>query len=313
MRRDTGFFNTADLDAFDARSAALQDPRPHPTEPQLRQLGQSVMTELLDTLVGSALEDHLAAVCEAVVGGFHAAAQRLEREADRGRDDLARQLRDFDGSEVADVDLEQARRAVEAGDVAVLAVELVRDAAAAAYHAATGEVWSPWRGSVRASLVTAAQIDAQAAVRAVERRRLGAADPGREVVAFRAGPRCDAPEDARRIFDALNWALAQWPAMSLAITGGRGGERLAKRWAQQKRVPLVLATPDFARFGRAAPFRANDQLLALDPVCVLLLPDTLGPAAGGRGFGPVLNLSEQARRRGIRCVRIAAAAGAAPG
>jgi len=66
--------------------------------------------------------------------------------------------------------------------------------------------------------------------------------------------------------------------MSLALTGAKGGERLAKRWAQQKGVRLVLAKPDFERFGRAAPFRANDQLMTLRPVCVLVLPDSLGPS-----------------------------------
>jgi hypothetical protein len=187
------------------------------------------------------------------------------------------------------------------------AIEHVRDAAAETYAHATGEVWSPWRGVVRASAHSAAQVDAQAALRAVEQRRRSAADPGKHVVAFRASPRSDAPEDARRIFDALNWARGEWPDMSLALTDAKGGERLAKRWAQQKGVRLVLAKPDFARFGRAAPFRANEQMLALSPVCVLVLPESLGPAAeaGAPPFGPAMNLADEARRRGMRCVRIA--------
>ena len=58
---------------------------------------------------------------------------------------------------------------------------------------------------------------------------------------------------------------------------------------------------------RAAPFRANDQMLALRPVCVLVLPESLGRAAeaGAPPFGPAMNLAEEARRRGLRCVRIA--------
>ena len=307
MRPHPQFFATADLDAFDARTAALEDPRPHPTEPQLVQLGAALMTEVLDLVLESALEDHVATICETFVGGFHAGAQRLEREADRRRDELANLLRDFDGSEVADVDLQDARRAAAALDVAVRAVEIVRDAAAAAYATATGEVWSPWRGSTRSGTVTAAQLDALAALRAAGQRRAADVDPGDFVVALRASPRSDAPEDARRIFDALNWARSEWPAMSLALTGAKGGERLAKRWAQQNRVRLVLARPDFERFGRAAPFRANDQLMALRPVCVLVLPESLGPAsaAGAAPFGPALNLAEQARTQGVRCVRIA--------
>ena len=308
MRPHPSFLNTADLDGFDARTAALEDPRPHPTEPELTQLGHALMTELLDTVLAGALEDHVATIGETFVGGLHAGVQRLEREADRERETLADALRNFDGSEVADVDLQEAKARADALDVAALALAFVRDAAARTYGVETGEVWSPWRGSVRGGPSTAAQVDAQAALRAAEHRRRDMADPGDAVVAFRASPRSDAPEDAGRIFDALNWALGQYPAMSLALTGAKGGERLAKRWAQKKGVRLVLAKPDFARFQRAAPFRANDQLMALRPVCVLVLPESLGRAAeaGAPPFGPAMNLAEQARRAGVRCVRITA-------
>ncbi|OHB26290.1 MAG: pyruvate carboxylase [Phenylobacterium sp. RIFCSPHIGHO2_01_FULL_69_31] len=307
MRPANPFFDTADLDAFDARTAALQDPRPHPTEPQLVQLGRALMDELLDTLLGSALEDHVTTIAETFIGGLHAGVQRLEREADRRRERLAEQLHAFDGSEVADVDLQEATRQAAALEVAVAALEFVRDSAAGAYGAATGETWSPWRGRVRRG-VSAAQIDAESALRLAETRRREGADPGAHVVAFRASPRTDAPEDASRIFDALNWAQAQWPQMSLALTGAKGGERLAKRWAQQKGVRLVLARVDFERHGRAAPFRANDQLMALQPVCVLVMPETLGPAAAAHAppFGPAMNLADQACQRGVRCVRITA-------
>ncbi|WP_374469639.1 DUF2493 domain-containing protein [Phenylobacterium sp.] len=299
--------DTADLGAFDARTCALEDPRPHPTQDALVQLGTALMTELLDTLLGTALEDQAEVIAETFIGGLHAGAQRLERAADRQRDTMARRLREFDGSEVADHDLQDAKRAADAGDVAVLAVELVRDAAAAAYGAATGAVWSPWRGGVAANGVTAAQVDAEAALRAAEQRRLRVAGPEGPVVVFRASPQADSPTDASRIYDALNWARAQWPDLALGITGAPGGERIAKRWAQQKQVTLVLARPDFARHGRAAPFRANDQLLALDPVCVLTLARSLErPDAAGSGFGPALSLAQAAQSRGLRCVRIAA-------
>lgn len=294
------------LDAFDALTTALDDPRTHPTQGALTQLGEALMGELLDTVLGTALEDFTTPVCEAFIGGLHAAAQRVEREADRARDRLAHDLRDFDGSEVADDDLQTARRLADAADVAQRAVEHIRDAAAEAYGVATGETWSPWRGSVRSNGVTAAQIDARSALNATRARRQADHDPGDMIVAFRASPRGDAPEDASRIFDALNWALEEFPGMSLALTGAAGGERIAKRWAVQKRVRLVLARPDFTAHGRAAPFRANDQLMALEPVCVLTLSHSLAAdRLEPKPFGPVLSLIEQAQRAGVRCVRIA--------
>jgi hypothetical protein len=69
-----------------------------------------------------------------------------------------------------------------------------------------------------------------------------------------------------------------------------------------------LAKANFERHSRPAPFRANDQLMALRLVCVLVLPESLGPAALAQAppFGPAMNLAEQARRLGVRCVRIVA-------
>ena len=61
----------------------------------------------------------------------------------------------------------------------------------------------------------------------------------------------------------------------------------------------MLAKADFDRNGRAAPFRANDELIALDPVCVLTLANTLNARAGLglQPFGPALNLGQKAAER----------------
>jgi hypothetical protein len=293
--------------APDLLASGLEDPRPQPGDDALAQLGHALMTEVLDLVLDSTLEPHVTAIAESLIGGLHTAVQRLDRVADRHRDTLARALRDFDASEVADHDLQQARAETQAADAAVQALEVARDAAAETYAAATGETWSPWRGSVRTHGVTAAQVDAAHALRAQASRRQAASDPGDQVVAFRGAPGAMAPEDASRIFDALNWAQAEWPQMSLALTGAAGAEQIAKRWAAQKHVKLVLARPDFARHHRAAPFRANDALMALRPVCVLTLAQTLQPLADPpKPFGPALNLAAQAHQAGVRSVRIAA-------
>ena len=198
--------------------------------------------------------------------------------------------------------MQDATRKARAADVACMALEFVRDAAAASYTTATGEVWSPWKGHVKASRLTAAQIDARDALRTAKARKHAATDPGATIVAFRAAPQADTEDDAHRIFDALNWAQAQWPDMALATTGAKGGEKIAIKWAKQKAVTLVLAKADFDKNGRAAPFRANDELIALEPVCVLTLANTLNGARGAslQPFGPALNLGQKAAERGIR-------------
>jgi hypothetical protein len=289
------------LTRFEAQALQLEDARPYPQEDALQQLGHGLMNELLDLVVETPLEDFSGLICEALIGAFHSAAQRIERDADKARDGLNVLLRDFDGSEILDVEIQDATRAARAADVATLALEIVRDAASASYTLATGEVWSPWKGNVRGSRITAAQIEARDALRTHRAMKHAAANPGAVIVAFRAAPQADTAEDANRIFDALNWAHAQWPDMALATSGAKGGEKLAIRWAQQKRVTLVLAKANFDLNGRAAPFRANDELLALDPVCVLTLPNTLNAArgAGLSPFGPALNLAQKAGEKGL--------------
>ncbi|WP_375269721.1 DUF2493 domain-containing protein [Phenylobacterium sp.] len=298
-------FNSADT-AFDVMAAGLEDARPHPTEAALVQLGQAMMTELLDVVGETALEDVQAILAESLIGAFHSAAGRIEREADRARDRMRVLERDFDGSEMADTELQEATLKARAADVAQMAAELVRDAASEVYTTVTGEVWTAWRGSRRGTHLTAAQLEAKQALRGIEARRRAEQDPGGPIVAFRAAPMADTAADANRIFDALNWAKAQWPDMALATTGAKGAEKLAIRWARQKGVKLVLAKADFERHGKAAPFRANDELLALQPACCLTLSQSLDEqrAGGTKPFGPALNLAQQAEAHGLRHMAI---------
>ena len=298
------------LTNFEAQALLLEDPRPYPQEEALLQIGHGLMNEVLDLVLETPLEDFSGLICEAMIGAFHSAAQRVERDADKARDGLNGLLRDFDGSEILDVEIQEATRRARAADVVTLALEIIRDAAAASYTTSTGEVWSPWKGSVRASRTTAAQIDAREALRAQKARKHAAASPGATIVAFRAAPQADTAEDAGRIFDALNWARSQWPDLALATSGAKGGEKLAIKWANQKGVTLVLAKADFDRNGRAAPFRANDELLELDPVCVLTLANSVNSQRGEglHPFGPALNLAQKAGERGIRHVMIRARA-----
>ncbi|HEX5262315.1 MAG TPA: DUF2493 domain-containing protein [Phenylobacterium sp.] len=293
-----------------ATNAGVQLPtRPQPEPGALEQLGQALMTETLDVIGDTALEDFQTAIAEGLIGAFQSIALRLQREWDRAADEVKRLTRDFDGSEVADVELQDAVARAQAAEAAIQAIELVRDRASETYTAATGEVWTPWRGSVRRSACTAAQLDAREALRAKRARDQGLADPGATVVAFRGAPKADTGVDAGRVFDALNWALGQWPDMKVATTGLVGPERLALSWARQKQVDVILAKPDFDRHRAAAPFRANETLLALEPVLVLTLPQSVDPerAAAHPSFGPALNLGQKAEQAGIRHIALRSA------
>lgn len=305
MQPSSPTFLIGDLTHYEAQVTRLEDVRLHPPESALTHVGHAMMTELLDVISDTALDD-FPIIAESLIGALHSAAQRIDREGDKARDEINRGVRDFDGSEVADTELQEATRKARAADVAILAVELMRDAAAQAYTTATGEVWAPWKGSVKASRMTAAQIEAKDAIRANKAAKHASVTPGALVVAFRAAPQANTELDANRIFDALNWALDRYPGMALATTGLKGAEKLAIKWAQQKKVTLVLAKADFNRHGRSAPFRANDEMMALDPVQVLTLANTLdaGRAATLQPFGPAQNLAEEAAKKGVPHIAI---------
>ena len=292
--------------AFDDLTASLGDQRPHPPEDALVQLGRTLMTELLDVISDTALENYQTILGEALIGAVHSAAGRIERDADRARDAMRALDRDFDGSEAADVELQEATAKARAGDAAILACELIRDAASETWTIATGEVWTAWRGSRRGTHLTAAQLEAKQAIRAIRSRNAGEADPRGPVIAFRGAPTADTAVDAGRIFDALNWAKQEWPDMALATTGAKGSEKLAIKWAQQKGVKLILARADFDAHGKAAPFRANDDLIALEPSCCLTLAHSVDRSNDPQPFGPALNLGQKATEHGLRHMPIRA-------
>ena len=299
-------FLAGDLTPFELDALGVDDPRPHPEEDALAHVGSALVTELLDLVAETALEDFQATLVEGVIGGMHSAIERIRRDADRARDEARRLVRSFDGSEVADDELQEATRRFTAADVAVTGLEILRDAAAANYTVQTGEVWTPWRGSVRASKVTAALVDARDALRAHRQRAQRDAHPGGTIVAFRGAQAATSGLDANRIFDALNWALGQFPDMTLATCGAPGSEKLALRWAAQKKVAVILVRPDFERHRNAAPFKANDTMLALDPALALTLPASLEPRESERErpSGVVLNLGQKAEDAGVRHIRI---------
>ena len=244
---------------------------------------------------GTQLADERESLLWGFVNTFDAQVRRLDRSVDR----LSPELRDLqsaqDGSEVKSRELELVTdRAQNLGDRRD-AFEQMRDAAADAYRAETGDTWRPRRGSHTSQTghLTSAAIDARDFMRARKDRETRAHLPQGTLVAIAGGKDV---RDANAVFARLDQTKAKYDDMVLAHGGGPGVERIAAQWAERNGVHQVVCKPDWNRHGRAAPFRRNDELLNLLPKGLLAFP----------GSGITDNLVDKAVKLGIPVARCAA-------
>ena len=172
--------------------------------------------------------------------------------------------REQDGSEIRSRELElvtdRARNLSERRD----AFEKMRDTAAEAYRAETGDVWRPRRGShtSRTGHLTSALIDARDFQRARRDRENTALLPHGTLVAVTGGKQAT---DAGAVIRHLDRLKAKYDDVVLVHGGGPGVEKIASRWAERNSVHQIVCKPDWDAHGRAAPFRRNDELLDLLP------------------------------------------------
>ena len=224
--------------------------------------------------------------------GLRQHAPRPGQETRPRRRPLAPEMRDLqsaqDGSEVKARELELLTdRAQNLGDRRD-AFETLRDAAAVHYRAETGEVWRPRRGShtSQTGKLTSAAIDARDFIRARKDRETRAHLPNGTLVAIAGGRDIG---DPGAIFRSLDKTKAKYDDLVLVHGGAPGVEKVAAQWAERNGVDQVVCKPDWARHGRAAPFRRNDELLNLLPKGLIAFP----------GNGITENLIDKAVKLGI--------------
>ena len=219
---------------------------------------------------------------------LHSQVRRLDRAVDR----ITPEMKDLetaqDGSEVKAWELQTLTdRAQSLGDRRD-AFEKMRDLAADAYRAETGDTWRPRHGShtSRTGTLTSAAIDARDFRRARKDREIQAHLPDGTLVAITGGKTVI---DADAIWSTLDRAREKYGDMVLVHGGGPGVEKIAASWAEARGVSQVVCRPDWNAHGKAAPFRRNDELLNLLPKGVIAFP----------GSGITGNLIDKAKRLGI--------------
>jgi len=264
------------------------DPRPLPDSKIITAAVADIFDALVATLRDTRLEPDLDDLLWSAVNLFHRASARVERELDDN--ELAqRQLqREQDGSEVRSVELERATAEGQTMVERRNAMEAFRDLAAEAFEHHTGKSWRPRTGSkVNHRNLTSAMIDSKDFLAAKRKTETEVMVPVGPKVAVSGGQDFG---DHDLIWAKLDQVRAKHPDMVL-LHGGttKGAELIASRWADHRKVQQVVFKPDWAKHGKAAPFRRNDAMLEVLPVGALVF--------GGNGIQE--NLADKARRLGI--------------
>ena len=297
---------TSSQTAMACDQAALFGATPDPDEFDNRQIWNeeealSGIEEAIHILAGAVAQDgtQLADERESLLWGFvnalHAQVQRI----DRGIDKIAPEMKDIgqeqDGSEIKSRELELLTDKVRNLGDRRDAFEAMRDLAAEGYRTETGNTWRPRNGShsSQTGKLTSAAIDARDYLRARKDRETSAHLPEGTLVAFTGGKDFG---DVSAIWRSLDSIKIKYDDMVLLHGGGPGAEKIAASWADKNGVHQVVCKPNWARDGKAAPFRRNDVLLNFLPKGLLAFP----------GSGITNNMVDKARKVGIP-VLIAAA------
>ena len=270
------------------------DPRPLPEGRAVAGAIADIFDALIATLSDTRLEPDLDDLLWSAVNVFHRAADRIERELDDNEQAQRRSQQEQDGSDVKSVELErliaEGRTLLERRD----AFELMRDQAADQFERQTGSNWRPRTGSmVNHRNLTAAMIDSRDFIAAKRRAATEVLVPAGPKIAFSGGETAD----HARIWAKLDKLHAKHPDMVLLHGGSpKGAEKIAACWANACKVPQVAFKPDWTKHAKAAPFKRNDQMLAVMPIGVIVFP----------GTGIQDNLADKARKLGIPVYRFGA-------
>lgn len=264
------------------------DPRPLPETNVVASAVADIFDALIATLGETCLEPDLSELLWGTVNLFHRAATRIERDLDGNEQAQKRLQREQDGSEVRSVELERLTAEGQSLIERRNALELFRDLATESFEQHQGKPWLPRNGSrVSHRNLTSAMVDSCDFLAAKRRAETEIMLPASPKIAITGGIDFN---DHRLIWARLDQVYAKHPDMVL-IHGKspKGAEKIAACWADHRKVTQIGFAPDWAKHGRAAPFKRNDQMLNVLPIGVVVFP----------GTGIQENLVDKARKLGI--------------
>jgi YspA, cpYpsA-related SLOG family len=264
------------------------DPRPLPEPDAVGGAVADIFDALIATLRDTCLEPDLEDLLWSTVNLFHRAVDRVRRALDDNEDAQKRSQKEQNGSEIRSVELERllarGMTLIERRD----SLEFFRDQAADQFERHTGSAWRPRsRSMVNHRTLTGAMIDSRDFLAAKRRAETEVLLPAGPKIAFTGGLDFN---DHHAVWDRLDKVHVKHPDMVLLHGGSpRGAERIAACWANTRKVPQIAFKPDWTRHAKAAPFKRNDQMLAVLPIGVIVFP----------GSGISANLADKAKKLGI--------------
>jgi hypothetical protein len=270
-----------------------------PDSDAIEQTLAAIWSDLFTLFPDTALEDDAEEIAWGLVNLFHRAAAKRSGQVDRATDEIRCLLASADGSEVHTSELEKQIDRARAAEAAMLGFETFRDAAALLYMNETGHSWRPATGSRlnHSAALTSAVVDGRDYLRArVESRRRASMPEGTPVLF--AGGRLSfaAADDAKTLANNV-WTtldkVREHVADMVLVHGGdtKGLDRIAAAWAERRKVPQVAFGLD-RRLGARAGFRRNEQMLSLNPRCLIAFA----------GNGVLERLVIAAKERGVHVV-----------
>jgi hypothetical protein len=256
---------------------------------------EAVWSDLFALFSGTALEADAEDLGWAFVNLFHRSAMRKATALDRATDEVRALLAAADGSEVHTHALETRVERAQCAEAAMLALEEMREVAAAHYLNEFGNSWKPVSSSRfnHGAMLTSALVEGRDFLRARAEAKRRAAMPEGTPVIFAGGRTRQGTSDEARTFADNVWATLdkvrdRVPDMVLVHGGdSKGVDRLASSWAERRQVPQVSFSLDM-RLGARAGFKRNERMLSLDPRYVVAFP--------GNGVLERLVIDAKARR-----------------
>ena len=277
------------------RSATTHIPEVDAVEQTLN----AIWSDLLALFPDTAVEEDAEEIAWGLVNIFHRAAAKRSAELDRATDEIRLLLASADGSEVHTSELEKQIDRARCAEAAMLALESFRESAAQLYLNETGHGWRPATGSRlnHSAALTSAVVEGRDFLRARSESRRSAAMPEGTPVLFAGGRHSFASADDAKAFADSVWItldkVRDHVADMVLVHGGdpKGIDRIAAAWAERRKVAQIAFGLD-RRLGARAGFRRNEQMLSLNPRCLVAFA----------GNGVLERLVIQAKAKGIHVV-----------